>query len=112
MAKSKQFSAIGGLVGAFMVHLIVGAIYRWNMITGYVGLYFGSEHWTPVGAPLAMLCTGLTMRFGFKLSSLYGSRWVLIIGIVAATLSTIIASTATTFPGKKPLIQPSFYFIT
>ena len=40
MAKSKQMAAIGGLLGAFCMHLIVGAIYRWNMITGYVGIYF------------------------------------------------------------------------
>lgn len=42
MAKSKQVTAICGLLGAFCIHLVVGAIYRWNMITGYVGLYYST----------------------------------------------------------------------
>lgn len=40
MAKSKQLAAVSGLLGAFTIHLIVGAIYRWNMITGYVSIYY------------------------------------------------------------------------
>lgn len=40
MAKSKQLAAISGLTGAFAIHLIVGAIYRWNMIAEYVGIYY------------------------------------------------------------------------
>ena len=40
MAKSKKVAAICGLIGAFTIHLIVGAIYRWNMITDYVGIYY------------------------------------------------------------------------
>ena len=43
MAKSKQFTAIAGLLGAFLIHLIVGAIYRWNMVSGYVGVYFNNN---------------------------------------------------------------------
>jgi len=43
MAKSKQIIAIAGLIGAFMIHLVVGAIYRWNMIAGYVGMYYNSS---------------------------------------------------------------------
>lgn len=81
-----------------MIHLIVGAIYRWNMIAEYVALYYGTDHWTAVGAPLAMLCAGLTMRLGFKLCSTFGSKWVIAIGIVVATISTIVASTMSSFP--------------
>lgn len=43
MAKSKQLAAICGLVGAFLIHLIVGAIYRWNMVNGYVGYYYNTD---------------------------------------------------------------------
>ena len=68
MAKSKQLAAVCGLLGAFTIHLIVGAIYRWNMIAEYVGIYYESGTITPIGAPLYMLCTGLTMRLGAKLS--------------------------------------------
>ena len=33
MARSEKLAAVSGLVGACLLHLIVGAIYRWNMIT-------------------------------------------------------------------------------
>ena len=42
MAKSKQLAAVFGLIGGCLVHLIVGAIYRWNMITEHVGIYFST----------------------------------------------------------------------
>lgn len=107
MAKSKQATAICGLFGGFLIHLVVGAIYRWNMITGYIGLYYGTSNETPVGAPLVMLCAGITMRLGFKLSGTFGSRWVIVVGIVASTLSVIIASTMDSFPSKATLRQRS-----
>jgi len=40
MAIAKKLTAIAGLVGAFMLHLIIGAIYRWNMISRYVSVRF------------------------------------------------------------------------
>ena len=92
MAKSKQLAAVSGLLGAFTIHLIVGAIYRWNMITGYVSIYYETYRITPIGGPLAMLCAGLTMRFGVKMSEWMGSRWVLLLGVFLAGLATIIAS--------------------
>jgi hypothetical protein len=100
MAKSKQVTAICGLIGGFMIHLIVGAIYRWNMIAGYIGLYYSSNHWTAVGAPLSMLCAGITMRLGLKLCGIFGSKWVIAIGLTISTISTIVASTMTSFPCK------------
>ena len=95
-----------------MVHLVVGAIYRWNMITGYVGLYYNTNNQTPIGAPLSMLCAGLTMRLGFKLSNNYGSRWVMAIGVVISTLSVVIGSTMTTFWGTFRIIKHLSSFIT
>jgi hypothetical protein len=98
MAKSIKLAAISGIAGAFLIHLIVGAIYRWNMITGYVGIYYQTDHETPLGAPLAMLCAGLTMRLGFLLSNKYGSRVIMSIAIIVSALSTAIASKMPTFP--------------
>ena len=40
MAMSKQLAALAGLTGAFMLHLIIGAIYSWNMITNHVAIHF------------------------------------------------------------------------
>lgn len=100
MAKSKQLAAICGLVGAFLIHLIVGAIYRWNMVNGYVGYYYNTDQQTPIGAPLAMLCTGITMRMGYKLSITYGSRPIMGIAVVVATISTFMSSKMPTFTRK------------
>jgi hypothetical protein len=111
MAKSKQLAAVGGLLGAFMIHLIVGAIYRWNMITDYVGMFYGTDTITPIGAPLSMLCAGLTMRLGAKLSEGIGSRWVLSVGITLITISTVVASQTSHFAGNSATIK-CFYFST
>ncbi len=99
MAKSKQMIAIGGLIGAFMIHLVVGAIYRWNMIAGYVGMYYNSSSSeTPIGGPLLMLCAGATMRLGSKCSDMFGSKCIITIGLALAIFATIISS-----------LMPSFY---
>lgn len=97
MAKSKQLAAISGLLGAFTIHLIVGAIYRWNMITEYVSIYYETVWITPIGAPLAMFCAGLTMRLGAKISDMVGSRWVLTAAMMLAGLSTVLASKSDSF---------------
>jgi len=97
MAKSKQLAAVSGLLGAFTIHLIVGAIYRWNMITDYVGLYYGTTTITPIGAPLYMLCTGFTMRLGAKLSDKIGSRIVLGFGLITTVIAIVVSSQMDTF---------------
>ena len=99
MAKSKQLAAIFGLLGAFAIHLIVGAIYRWNMITEYVGIFYDTNRITPIGAPLSMLCAGFTMRLGAKLSDALGSRLILSFAMVLAVVATIVASQASNFGG-------------
>jgi len=100
MANSKKVAAICGLLGAFAIHLIVGAIYRWNMITYYVAVQFDNQSYAPIGAPLAMLCAGITMRLGYKLSQSYGSRIVMCSAMVLTVFSTIIASTTSTLPSS------------
>ena len=97
MAKSKQLAAISGLIGAFIIHLIVGAIYRWNMITDYVGIYYNTDKITPIGAPLSMLCAGLTMRIGAKIADSLGSRFIISVGVFLATIATIVASQTNNF---------------
>ncbi|CAM6005796.1 unnamed protein product [Sphagnum balticum] len=98
MAKSKQLASLSGLLGALCIHLIVGAIYRWNMITGYVGTFYGTEYVTPIGAPLSMLCVGLTMRLGYKLSNDRGSECVMLFAMTVITSCTIVSSYMPSFP--------------
>lgn len=112
MAKSKQLAAISGLMGAFAIHLIVGAIYRWNMITEYVGIYYETNRITPIGAPLSMLCAGLTMRLGAKVSESLGSRVVLSVGMLFAGISTILSSRTDHFACTNTLIKRFFSLTT
>ena len=111
MAKSKQLAAISGLLGAFTIHLIVGAIYRWNMIADYVGLFYGTDRITPIGAPLAMLCAGLTMRLGAKIGSVLGSRFILSMGVFLAVTATFISSQMEHF-GCTSIIKHSVFVVS
>lgn len=43
MARSKKIKAILGLIGAFMIHMVVGGIYRWNMIGDYISIYYDTD---------------------------------------------------------------------
>ena len=99
MARNEKLAAVSGLVGACLLHLIVGAIYRWNMIAEYVGAHFDEHTWTPIGAPLSMLCAGVTMRLGYNLSNAFGSRLVLTLAMGLAILANFAASFSGTFSG-------------
>ena len=107
MAKSKQLAAVSGLLGGCLVHLVVGAIYRWNMIAEHVGIYFGSGIETPVGAPLSMLCAGLTMRLGYRLSDEFGSGCVLGVAMTTAVTGALLASLSSSFWSTHPPTQCS-----
>ena len=41
---------------------------------------------------MGMLCAGLTMRIGAKISEMIGSRWVLGIGVFLSGVATVVAS--------------------
>jgi len=105
MAKSKQLAAISGLLGAFLIHLIVGAIYRWNMITEYVTIYYDVDRMTPIGAPLSMLCTGITMRIGAKIGEALGGRFIIGVGVFVASIATLISSQMNHFGSKSNKIK-------
>ena len=67
------------------------------MISDYVAAHYQSELWTPIGAPLAMLFAGTTMRLGYNLSNSYGSRLVLSLALGIAILSNLAASFSSGF---------------
>jgi hypothetical protein len=58
-----------------------------------------------------MLCAGLTMRLGVKLSEWMGSRWVLMAGVFFAGLATIIASNQDRFRCNNQIMK-NLFFIT
>ena len=58
-----------------------------------------------------MLCAGLTMRIGAKMSEALGSRFVLSVGMLLAGVATIIGSQAHNFGGKIILMK-CFYCST
>lgn len=63
-----------GVLGALLLHLLVGAIYRWAMVNNYITSYFKitndpelvtSED--SIGTPICLFAIGLTMKLGFRL---------------------------------------------
>jgi len=91
MQKYHKIIAICGILGAFMIHIVVGAIHRWIMIAQYVNIQYNYQEDMPI-APLSMLCAGITMRLGYQLSIQFGTGIILMIGIIITTLTSIVSS--------------------
>lgn len=64
-----------GVLGAFMLHLLIGAIYRWAMVNAYISSYYKITN-DPylitsndsIGAPISMLAVGITMKPALRVS--------------------------------------------
>ena len=83
-----------GVLGAFILHLLIGAIYRWPMINLYVTSYYKitndpylEANENSIGTPIFMLSVGLTMKLGIKLCKKLGKMMVVCTTIVMLVLS-------------------------
>ena len=62
------------LFGSFLIHLCIGASYRWNMLNIYVTSYYkvlddpylDATH-DSIVAPISLFCMGLGMRLGIRI---------------------------------------------
>ena len=75
-------------------------------------MYYESGTITPIGAPLAMFCAGITTRLGAKLSEGLGSRIVLSVAMGMAIIATFVSSQTDNFGSNKNMIELSYYFTT
>lgn len=63
-----------GLCGAFLVHLVIGASSRWNLVNVYITSFYKITN-NPYlivtedsyASPLSLFCMGLGMRVGIRL---------------------------------------------
>jgi hypothetical protein len=78
-----------GLFGAVLFHFLIGAISDWPIINPYVTSFYknGSDpnlitKKDSFVSPLAMLCTGLTMKWGLKQCNKFGPTKILLIAVL------------------------------
>lgn len=88
-----------GVTGAFMLHLLIGAIYRWAMINGYISSFYKITNdpyietsKNSIGAPISMLAVGLTMKPALKLSQKTGKIFLILPAVLLLFASCFICS--------------------
>lgn len=93
-----------GLLGAFLLHVLIGAINRWGMINSYVTSFFkltADPHIeTNVNCfvvPLTMFCAGATMKWGFRRCGQFGLVQVMSVSVVGMAGCSFVASLAEEF---------------
>lgn len=87
------------LIGSFIIHLIIGASYRWNMVNPYITSYFKitSEPYLiiphdSIASPLSLFCMGLGMRTGLRIQEFFGVTLTCILSFSLAAGSVYISS--------------------
>jgi hypothetical protein len=88
-----------GLFGAFLCHVLIGAINRWSLINPYITSFYKittDPHLeikkNGFMMPLNMLSIGLTMKWGFHQCKEYGPIKIMIISVLGMALSIWMAS--------------------
>lgn len=125
-----QLRGFMGLVGAFIIHLIIGASNRWNMLNIYATSYYKIMDDPKLnitinvfGTPLALFFMGFGMRVGIKFNEIIGTLYCCIVAILIASTALFISSFMPnferTFPSTKficflplfsiPLYQTSLF---
>ena len=77
-----------GILGAFLIHILIGAIYRWPMINPYVTSYYKitndpdlRSNFNSIGTPVFIFSVGITMKLGMKLNKIIGKMPVLFLPV-------------------------------
>lgn len=100
-----------GVVGSFMLHLLIGAIYRWAMVNGYISSFYKITNdpyietsKNSIGAPISMLAVGLTMKPSLKLSQKTGKVFLILAAVLLLFASTHICSYMPSFLRTRQFI--------
>lgn len=103
-----------GLLGGFLVHLIIGASARWNMLNAYATSYYKLLNAPELiinedsyASPLSLFCMGVGMRAGIRLEKAVGVLPTVVIAMATASLAIFLSSYMPNFQSKPPLTQCS-----
>lgn len=103
-----------GLLGAFCIHLIIGASSRWNMLNAYATSYYkvlNSPHLIinedSYASPLSYFCMGIGMRTGIRLDKKLGTFLTCIFAVSLAAFANFMSSFMPHFERTKTGIQCS-----
>lgn len=87
-----------GILGAFCLHLLIGAIYRWPMINVYATSFYKitndpelTNNENSVGTPIFMFSVGLTMKYGLHLAKSIGKIPLFVVSVSMLTIVLHIA---------------------
>lgn len=100
-SQSLKHHAVGimALLGAFIIDLIIGASYRWNMINIYITSYYKvtvepellvTED--SIASPLSLFCMGVGMRAGVRLAQGIGVFPTLLLSMLLTTVVVYVSS--------------------
>lgn len=102
-----------------LLHLIIGACYRWSMINTFMSSYFKltndpyiSIAQDSFGTPLYIFSVGLTMKPALKLSEKTGKLILIPFAVIMVAVSILIASMMPSFLCTSSLIKYSYCSIT
>ena len=97
------------LIGAFLVHVVVGSQYAWGNMSPYIVSYYrniGHEHVNQSQfyaiLPIIVVVSTLTFPLGMYLTNQYGSRKVIFCGALFCCFATFVSSIAK---------QPATFFV-
>jgi hypothetical protein len=93
-----------GLLGAFCVHLMIGASARWNMLNAYATSYYKitSNPYLIISedsyaSPLSLFCMGVGMRAGIRMEKAVGPLYTCAIAMFFSAAAVFVSAYMPTF---------------
>lgn len=98
---SLKYSVIGAmaLLGSFIIDLIIGASYRWNMVNIYITSYYKITTQPElqvtedsIASPLSLFCMGIGMRAGLRVCEVLGVFPTLLLSMLLTSGAIYLSS--------------------
>ncbi len=87
------------LTGSFIIHLIIGASSRWNMLNPYITSFYKITNQPYLfvtedsfASPLSLFCMGLGMRVGLRVNQTLGTLNTIIFSLFSAAGVVYVSS--------------------
>ena len=97
-----------GLVGAFIIHMVIGSSNRWNMLNVYATSYYKIMENPEItikadvfATPLALFFMGIGMRLGTRFNKITGTFLCCLIAMNLSSIILFISSFMPHFHRKK-----------
>ena len=82
-----------GCIGGFMIHLVIGSLYQWGLVSPYITSYFKLHRYPEIQNkdmgvifPIMMFCIGVTMKVGLDMGAKFGYWRVLLVNFLVCSI--------------------------